>query len=135
MSDVAMAHSYVADIGGRGRVKEIIGRAYDALARQFPHEEEPANRWTERRVRSFWAKEAAGVQFREMMELHETAQAVKAERELLRKAKAEHAEFIARTARLEAMLQSSDPSFHCDQIEALGGELGRMDRTRTEGRS
>lgn len=106
MSDVALARKYVGDIGGPGKVKEVLHEAFRALQKRFPHEDDPENRWTERRVRSFWTREAAKVEFREMIELHLTAKARKSEMALLKKAKAEHAEFIARTKAIEDMLSA-----------------------------
>jgi hypothetical protein len=133
MSDISMARGYVADIGGKGSVKTILARAYNALADAFPHNNDPENRWTERRVKSFWWQEAATVQFREMLELHRTAEKAKQERELLQIARKEHAAFIEKTASIRALLERSDPDFHCAQIEGLGAGLGGMDLPRNRG--
>jgi hypothetical protein len=133
MSDVAMARDYIADIGGAGQVKSIIHRAYSRLAEMFPHEDAPANRWTERRVRAFWNQEAAIVQFREMVELHRAAEKAKAERELLRKAREDHAAFIKKTAALRALLEHTDEAFFSDQIAGIRSGLGGVDRPGTEG--
>lgn len=130
MSDVALARSYVADIGGAGKVQTILYAAYSQLVRMFPHEEEPKWQWTERRVRSFWNQEAAYVEFREMRELHAAAAKAKEERELLQQARKEHAAFIEKTASYRALLERSDPDFHCVEIERLGGLGGGMDCTR-----
>ena len=128
-----MARGYVADIGGKGSVKAILARAYNALVEAFPHNNDPENQWTERRVKSFWWQEAATVQFREMMELHRTAEKAKQERELLQIARKEHAAFIEKTASIRALLERSDPDFHCAEIERLGGMGRRMDSARTHG--
>lgn len=133
MSDVAMAHDYVAAIGGKGSVKTVLARAFDALIKAFPHEEDPDNQWTERRVKSFWWREAATVQFREMLELHRTAEKAKNERELLQIARKEHAAFVEKTASLRALLERQDEDFHRPEIERLGGMGGGMDRTRNRG--
>lgn len=125
MSDVALAREYVADIGGKGRVKQIIGNCFDALNRKFPKAG-----WTERRVRSFWNGEAATVSFSEMLQLHKTAEAVKVEQELIRQARREHAEFKERTARLASLLERQDEDFHRESVEGLHSGMGGMDRPR-----
>ena len=133
MSDVAMARSYVADIGGRGKVKAVLNAAYDRLADMFPHKGEPSSQWTERRVRAFWYGEAAYVEFREMKELHTAAAKAKEERELLQRARKEHAAFIEKTASYRALLERQDEDFHRIEIERLGGQLGDLDRSRARG--
>jgi hypothetical protein len=133
VSDVALARSYVADIGGAGKVKAILGNTYSRLVSMFPHKNEPDWQWTERRVRSFWNGEAAYVEFREMRELHAAAAKAKEERELLQKARKEHAAFIEKTASLRALLEHADEAFHRPSIEGLGGITGGVDRTGTEG--
>ncbi|RUU79992.1 hypothetical protein [Mesorhizobium sp. M7A.F.Ca.MR.362.00.0.0] len=130
MSDVALARSYVADIGGRGKVKAILNAAYDRLADMFPHRGEPGHQWTERRVRAFWYGEAAYVEFREMKELHTAAAKAKEERELLQKARKEHAAFIEKTASYRALLERTDEDFYRPEIEGLGGRMGGLDRSR-----
>lgn len=133
MSDVAMAQSYVRDIGGGERFKVTLARAYRKLTDMFPHEKDPENQWTERRVRGFLSADAATVQFREMVELHRAAVQAKAERELIKRARKEHAAFIEKTANLRALLEHQDQDFHCDQIEGMGRGMGRVDRARTSG--
>ena len=133
MSDVAMARDYVRDIGGGGPVKVILSGAYNTLSRMFPHKNDPWNAWTERRIRAFWGQEAATVQFYEMVELHNAAAKAKAERELIARARKEHAAFIEKTASLRALLERQDEDFHCDQIAGLWRGLGGVDRTGTEG--
>lgn len=129
MLDVALARSYVADIGGTGPVKTILARAHKSLRDMFPHRDEPQNQWTERRVRSFWHQEAAYVEFREMLELHRAAEKAKNERALLAQARKEHAAFIEKTASLRALLEHQDEAFHSAQIEGLRSLSGRVDRT------
>lgn len=133
MSDVAMAQSYVRDIGGPGSVKVMLMVAFDRLSRMFPHKDDPENKWTERRVRGFMSADAATVQFREMIELHQAAKAAKSERSLLEQARKEHAAFIAKTTSLRSLLEHQDEAFHRDEIERLRGVSGGMDRTGTEG--
>lgn len=130
VSDVALARSYVADIGGAGKVKAILGNAYSRLVSMFPHKNEPDWQWTERRVRSFWNGEAAYVEFREMRELHAAAAKAKEERELLQKARKEHAAFIEKTASLRALLERQDEAFHSHQIEGLGSRACGVDMPR-----
>lgn len=125
MSDVAMAGNYVREIGG-------LKHAFRLLARLFPHHDEPKKQWTERRVRGFMSGDAATVQFREMIELHQAAEEAKAERSRLASARKEHAEFIAKTARLRSLLEHQDEDFHRPQIEGLRGIAGGVDRARTD---
>lgn len=133
VADVTMASNYVGKIGGAGQVAVILQRAYDKLSAMFPHRDSPERQWTERRVRAFWNKEAATVQFREMVELHRAAEAAIAERQMLAEARKEHAAFIEKTASLRALLERQDEDFHRPQIEGLGRVPGGMDRSGTEG--
>lgn len=126
MSDVAMAGNYVREIGG-------LKRAFRMLTRMFPHDDEPRRRWTERRVRGFQSGDAATVQFSEMLELHLAAEAAQAERNRLALARKDHADFIAKTASLRALLERQDEDFHRPQIEGLRGVTGGVDRPGTEG--
>lgn len=132
MYDVALARSYVADIGGKGSIKSIIATAFDTLSDMFPHKHDPRNQWTERRVRSFWHQEAAYVEFREMLELHRAAEKKKNERALLAQARKEHAAFIEKTASLRALLEHQDEDFHSGEIERIRSLSSRVDRTGTE---
>lgn len=134
MSDVAMARDYVGLIGGApGKGNAIIAAAHAWLTKLFPHEEEPKWQWTQRRVRSFWERDAALVEYREMVELHHTAEHVKAERILIEAARKEHAAFIAKTASLRALLEHQDEAFHRPSIEGLGSVIGRVDLPRADG--
>ena len=130
MSDVALARSYVADIGGSGKVQTFLYAAYSKLVKMFPHEENPKLQWTERRVRSFWNQEAAYVEFREMRELHAAAAKAKEERELLQKARKEHAAFIEKTAAYRALLERTDEDFFGPEIEGLRSQSRNLDRSR-----
>lgn len=102
MSDVAMARGYVEEIGNSTQAKVAIGATLKLLNRLFPHNNDPKNRWTYRRVRSFWHEEAALVQFREMVELHRAAEAAREDR-ARRKARIEHAAYREETARLASL--------------------------------
>ena len=133
MTDVLLARSLVKDIGGSGRVNEMIYAAYKRLAKMFPQGDDVHNRWTETRRRNGWYGRSTSVQHFQMRELYEAAQKAKAERELLQKARREHAEFVARTARLAALLEHQDETFHCDQIAALGQQSRGMGMPGNDG--
>ena len=133
-SEIALGRSYGADSGGQGKVQTILYAAYSQLVKMFPHKEEPKLQWTERRVRSFWNQEAAYVEFQEMRELHAAAAKAKEERELLQKARKEHAAFIEKTASYRALLELTDEDFFSSEIERLGIESRRLDMSRTHGR-
>lgn len=133
MSDVALARSLAKDIGGPGRVNEVLYSAYKRLQKMFPHVEDNFNQWTETRLRNWWYGTSKHVYHWQMRELYEAAAKVKEERELLASARKEHAEFIAKTARLRALLEQTDPDFFGHQVEGLGGQLGRGDRAGTAG--
>lgn len=96
--DVTTANFLVEQIGGKRRVKEMIYSAFRELNKRFPHKEDPQNRWTERRLRSWWNGESQIVRHFQMLELYETAEAI-------RRARDEHAEFRAKTARLRQMAE------------------------------
>ena len=114
MSDVALARSYVREIGGNGGVQERINRTFELLSELFPYKRDPRKRWTYRRVRSFWHQEAAHVEFREMLELHRAAEVAKANRAKLQKARKEHAAFIEQTARYRSLLERRTADANCD---------------------
>jgi hypothetical protein len=133
MSDVLLARELVNDIGGSGRVNEIIYRALKALQKMFPHDDEPHKRWTERRLKSWWNRESENVMHWQMVELYQVAAKEKEERALLDAARREHAKFIEKTARLRAVLERQDEDFHSPQIEGLGSIMGRVDRPRNQG--
>ena len=133
MSDIEMARGYVLDIGGKVSVQVMLARAYTTLVEMFPHKNDPKNQWTERRVKSFWWRDAATVQFREMLELHRAAEKAKEERELLQKARFEHAAFIEKTASYRSLLERTDQDFFSGEIERLGDLAQRVDRAGTEG--
>ncbi len=115
MTDAAIGADLIRQVAGpRGsdeRVKNLLDRAYRALARANP-------KWTRRRVRALWNREVARVEHQEIAEM----QAILA----LRRARKDHAEFKAETDRLAAAFAVQDEDFYRDQIEALRGILGGM---------
>jgi hypothetical protein len=96
MSDVALAHDLIAEIGGSRNVGAMLHSAWKELNRRFPHRDDPENRWTERRLRSWWNKESQTVRHFQMVELFVTAEELKAARK-------QNAEYRAKTARLSQM--------------------------------
>lgn len=96
MSDVATANFLVEEIGARRHVGDMLRTACRELRERFPHRDDPENQWTERRLRGWWNKESRIVQHFQMVELYETAEA-------LRKARDSHAEYKAKTERLRQM--------------------------------
>jgi hypothetical protein len=110
MSDVATANYLVKSIGGGGRVSDFLYRAADKLQKLFPHADDHRKQWTERRLKAWWNNESDRVLYWQMLELYEAAEAAKDEQELLKAARRDHAEFIAKTGRIRALaeLVSSD---------------------------
>lgn len=98
VSDVTTANFLIEEIGGKRRVNEMIYAAFRELSKRFPHREDPHNKWTERRLRGWWNRESEVVKHFQMVELYETAEA-------LRAARNEHAEYIAKTQRLRQMAE------------------------------
>lgn len=130
MSDVALAHSLISEIAGhcwRGK-GDMLDRVYDAISRRYPM-------WTRRRIRAFWHKEAAGVRYHEMMELAEVARSERDRRKAIEEARRDHADYIARTARMEALLSSTDEAFHSPQVEAMRCVSGRVGCSGNSGAS
>ena len=128
-SDAAMAREYIERIGEPGKVKTILGSAHDWLTRCFPG----STFWTPRKLRAIWNDETSTVGFSHMVELHVALQRKEAERERLAQARTEHADFIAHTARLEALLVAQDADFHRDQIEGLRRQRCGMGGARDQG--
>lgn len=114
MSDVAVANFLVEQIGGKRRVNEMLYAAWRELSKRFPHRDDPENKWTERRLRGWWNNESQTVKFTHMLELYETAEAV-------RKLRDEHAEFRAKTARLREMAALRMAAQVGTEGEGLGG--------------
>jgi hypothetical protein len=96
MSDVATANFLVEQIGGKRHVGDMLHTAWRELSKRFPHREDPENKWTEKRLKSWRYNESNVVKHFQMVELFETAEA-------LRAARNEHAEYIAKTARIRQM--------------------------------
>lgn len=130
MTDAALAHDLVKAIAGnRWNGKgDMLDRVYDAIQDHLP--KQVAAKWTRRRVRALWDKEAAIVQFREMTELAEVAGVEIEQKAELKEARRAHAEYIAKTARIAEILERQDEDFHRPQIEGLRSVVRRVDRTR-----
>jgi len=113
-------------VGRDNPVGVMLYEAFKKLRKMFPHDDEPHKQWTERRLKSWWNRESENVMHWQMCELFETAKRDKEERVLIAAARREHAEFIAKTARLRSLLEHQDEDFHRTQIEGMGGQLGRV---------
>jgi hypothetical protein len=74
----------------------MLRSAWKELSKKFPHREDPENKWTERRLRGWWNNESSIVKHFQMVELYETADA-------LRKARDQHAEFLEKTANIRSL--------------------------------
>ncbi len=98
MDDVATANFLVEEIGARRHIGDMFRTACKELRKRFPHHEDPENQWTERRLRGWWNNESRTVRHFQMVELYETAEA-------LRNARDSHAEYKAKTERLRQMAQ------------------------------
>lgn len=98
MCDVDSANFLVEQIGGKRHLGDMLYTAFKELSRRFPHRDDPENRWTERRLKSWWYRESQTVKHFQMMELFETAEAIRAARK-------EHEEYKAKTANLRRMAQ------------------------------
>lgn len=127
MDDTAMAQRFIREIGGGDYVNTMIGNACAFLKRMFPHEGEPKKQWTERRLLAWWRNETDIVRHWQMTELYEGSIAAKAEREALNEARKEYRAFIARQSRLAALIEHQDEAFHSASIDALRGQMGRVD--------
>ncbi len=98
MNDVATANFLIAEIGARRHIGDMFRNACKELRKRFPHNDDPENQWTERRLRGWWNNESRTVKHFQMVELFETAEAIRA-------ARTEHAEYKAKTAALRQMAQ------------------------------
>jgi len=96
MDDVATANFLIEQIGAKRHIGDMFRTAARELRARFPHRDDPENQWTERRLRGWWNNESRTVKHFQMVELFETAEA-------LREARNQHAEYIAKTARLREM--------------------------------
>lgn len=133
MEDVVLARGLIKDIGGTVKVAAMIGNACDLLRSYFPHDGEPRKQWTERRLWAWWSQTTDVVRHWQMVELYEVAAKTKEERELIAAARREHAEFMAKTARIASILEHQDEDFHRDQIAGIRQQSGRMGRAGTQG--
>lgn len=107
MEDVATANSLIEVIGSSRHIGDMFRTACRELRARFPHREDPENQWTERRLRGWWNNESKTVRHFQMVELFETAEA-------LRAARNEHAEYIAKTASLRKMVELRAASHSSD---------------------
>jgi len=107
MSDVTLANDLIKEIGGSRHVAVMFKNACAELRRIFPHRDDPENKWTERRLRAWWNNESQTVRHFQMMELYETAEAVRRARDV-------HAEYRQKTARLRQMAQLRTQARDCD---------------------
>lgn len=123
-----MARKLIKAIGGKKPIETMLDDAFEALSEMFPHKEAPHKRWTRRRLVSWWRRESDNVGFRQMTELMIAAEKAKEERRLIEEARREHAEFIARTARIAEMLALTDEAFHSPQIEGMGNNTRGVHR-------
>lgn len=98
MSDVATANFLVEQIGGSRHVGAMLHTAWKELNKRFPHRDDPENRWTENRLKAWRYNESNIVKHHQMVELFETAEA-------LRAARNEHAEYIAKTKRIRRLAE------------------------------
>jgi hypothetical protein len=99
MDDVATANFLITEIAhGKRHVGDMLHTAWKELNRRSPHRDEPEKRWTERRLRGWWNRESQIVRHFQMVELFEAAEALK-------RARDEHAEYRAKTARLRQMAE------------------------------
>lgn len=121
MSDVATANYLIQAIGGGGKVNAFLYAAYETLNRLFPHQGEPEKQWTLRRLRAWWNNETDVVRHWQMLELYQAAEHVNSQRDLLEKARKEHADFIEKTARIAALLERSEAFGAGGMAEREGG--------------
>ena len=98
MTDVATANFLVEQIGAKRHIGDMLRTACRELRLRFPHRDDPENQWTEKRLKAWRYNESQTVKHFQMVELFETAEA-------LRAARNEHAEYIAKTSRLRQMAQ------------------------------
>lgn len=107
MTDVALANDLIEEIAGTRHVGQMFRVAYKELSKRFPHKQDPENRWTERRLRSWWHNESKTVRYSQMCELYETAESV-------RRAREAHAEYKQKTAHLRQMAELRKAGSHRD---------------------
>ncbi len=117
MSDVALANSLIEEIGARRHVGDMLRSACRELRKKFPHHEDHENQWTERRLRGWWNNESQTVKHFQMIELFETAEAI-------RNARDAHAEYKAKTEHLRQMAKFRSTALNRDVVEGQGRDLG-----------
>lgn len=114
VSDVALAADRIRLVAGKrgvdDPVKVLWERAYRALAKQN-------DKWTRRRVRALWNREAARIEHREMVEMDAV---------LLCRTRRAHAEFKAETERLAAVYLIQEADRDDDKTKARGGSAGEL---------
>jgi hypothetical protein len=98
MSDVATANFLIEVIGSSRHIGDMFRNACRELRARFPHRDDPENQWTERKLRAWRNNESKIVKHFQMVELFETAEALRAARD-------EHAEYIKKTARIRQMAE------------------------------
>lgn len=98
MSDVATANFLVEQIGGKRHVGAMLNTAWKELNKRFPHKDDPENKWTENRLKAWRYSESTVVRHSQMVELFETAEAMRSARDA-------HAEYVAKTQRLRQMAE------------------------------
>ncbi|MCM2293059.1 hypothetical protein NAC44_12070 [Allorhizobium sp. BGMRC 0089] len=110
MSDVATANFLVEQIAAKRHVGDMFRTACRELRARFPHRDDPENQWTEKRLKAWRYNESQIVKHFQMVELFETAEA-------LRKAREEHEEYRAKTARLRQMVELQSSARNRDLAE------------------
>ena len=110
------AYGLIKDIAGhtwRGR-GDMIDRVYSTVADAFPK-----SRWTRRRIRALWHREAARIDWREVRELEFVAEVERAERLRREAARARHNEFIQQIADTLDRMEATDAEFYGAHRAAL----------------
>lgn len=120
MSDVALANTFIEEIGGTNKVKVMLAEAHKFLRKHFKHVDEPEKEWTERRLRSWWNSECRKVEFWQMIELATAAEMAKQMREESRR---DSNELRARLATLDARLTNVDENFHRETLAAIRSQM------------
>src|SRR5690606_32435392 len=110
------AQGLIRDIAGhawRGR-GDMVDRVYDAVCATFPK-----SRWTRRRVRALWHREAARIDWREVRELEFVAEMERVKRLRQEIERAEQNEFLSHIANTLDRLEATDAEFFSVHREAL----------------
>lgn len=136
MSDIAMARGFVEQIGDHAQHRRgnLIDRVYDACAsyaNRFRKNNPNSNdvpSFTHRRIRSFWNQEAAIVSFSEMVWLADIAEEEKRLAERIKQERKHHAQFIAKTTRMAALLEGGNADRMGGQVQDVGSRASGVDR-------